>query len=120
MGYIQSAFCQISCCEFGDAANINILLILNLENSLKAPDISVLPLFFFFFNLTHVTATVLRVVSNLLCSFPGRRKSLQKGTSGFLFLSSVISRFHFVPWSKSTKHMCSLWNSLNKQTINTL
>lgn len=32
----------------GNAANINILLVLNLENSLKAPDVSVLPLFFFF------------------------------------------------------------------------
>lgn len=65
---------------------------LNLENSLKAPDVSVLPLFFFFFNLIHVTATVLLVVSNSLCSFPGQRKSLLKGTSGLLFLSLDLSQ----------------------------
>lgn len=74
---------------------------LNLENSLKAPDVSVLPLFFFLFNLIHVTATVLLVVSNSLCSFPGKRKSLLKDTSGLLFLSLGLSQD--LPWFHGVK-----------------
>ena len=65
---------------------------LNLENSLKTPDVSVLPLFFFFFNVIHVTGTVWLVVSNSLCSFPGKRKSSLKGSSGFLSLSLDLSQ----------------------------
>lgn len=79
MGYAQSAFCQI-CCVVGDAANVNILLILNLENDLKISDVSVLLLKK---NLIPVSTTVLLLVSNSLCSFPSSGKSLLKGISGF-------------------------------------
>lgn len=121
MGYVESAFCRISCCELRGAANINIPLVLNLENSLQAPDMSVLPLFFFFFNLIHVTATVLPMVSNSLCSFPGKRKSLPERHIWVpVPIERVISRFLFVSWSESRKHVCHLWCSLNKETRNTL
>ena len=56
---------------------------------------------FFFFNFIHVTATVLLVVSNSLCSFPGKRKSLLKGTSGLLFLSLDLSQDF--PWFHGVK-----------------
>lgn len=118
VGYVWSAFCQISCWELQDAANINILLILNLENSLKAPDVSLLPLFFFL-NRIHVTATVLPVVSNSLCSFPGKRKSLPERHIWVLSLSSELPQdftlFHGVKILNACANCETV--SINKQWI---
>ena len=97
----------------GAAANINFLLILNLENSLKISDVSVL--LFKKKNRIPVSTSVLLVVSNSLCSFPGNRKSLLKDHLGFLvLLLSVFSRFHFALWNESNKRMCSLCKSVYK------
>ena len=96
----------------GAAANINFLLILNLENSLKISDVSVL---FKKKNRIPVSTSVLLVVSNSLCSFPGNRKSLLKEHLAFLvLLLSVFSRFHFALWNESNKRMCSLCKSVHK------
>lgn len=75
-------------------------------------------LLFLFFkknkHLIHVTAIVLLVVSNLLYSFPGKRKSSLTGIFGFLYLSAELFQDFTVAWSESIKPVCSLCNSLNQ------
>lgn len=78
MGHVQSIFCPISCWEWVGTDIRNSLLIWYVENSWTAPNSSDLhlSLSLSFKNLIHVTAVVLPIVSNSLCSSQAREKFL--------------------------------------------